>query len=151
MREIVRMYEEVDLTIAPAYQRKYRWPTALASKFIESLFLGLSIPSVLVATNDDFEWEVVDGLQRISTLIYLMSTSANTLNAIGKSHPFKLSGLNRLTQLNNVTEEDLPTNLQLYLNRQPIQLTSLTDKSGSSLFSPVPGSMLIRWSTSLIT
>ncbi|MGO2377887.1 DUF262 domain-containing protein [Brevibacterium aurantiacum] len=129
VREIVRMYEEGDLTIAPAYQRKYRWPAEIASKFIESLFLGLPIPPVFVATNDDFEWEVVDGLQRISTLIYFVSTSTETLSAIGRTHPLKLSGLNKLTQLNDISYVDLPVNLQRYLNRQPIQLTSLTDKS----------------------
>lgn len=129
VREIVRMYEEGDLTIAPAYQRKYRWSEEIASKFIESLFLGLPIPPVFVATNDDFEWEVVDGLQRISTLIFYISSSPESLNAIGKNRSLKLSGLNKLTQLNEVSYTDLPTNLQRYLNRQPIQLRSLTDKS----------------------
>ncbi|WP_423058127.1 DUF262 domain-containing protein [Brevibacterium linens] len=129
VREIVRMYEEGDLTIAPAYQRKYRWSEEIASKFIESLFLGLPIPPVFVATNDDFEWEVVDGLQRISTLIFYVSNSSKSLTAIGKNKPLKLSGLSKLTQLNDVAYSDLPTNLQRYLNRQPIQLTSLTDKS----------------------
>jgi hypothetical protein len=73
IRELVRMYEDGELSIAPSYQRKYRWPMAVASTFIESLFLGLPIPPIFVATNDNFEWEVVDGLQRISTLVHFIS------------------------------------------------------------------------------
>ena len=41
VREIVRMYSDGELIIAPSYQRKYRWSTSVASRFIESLFLGL--------------------------------------------------------------------------------------------------------------
>ena len=38
-------------------------------RLIESLLLGLPVPNIFVATNPDGSWEVVDGLQRISTLI----------------------------------------------------------------------------------
>lgn len=54
VREIVRMYEDGELSIAPSYQRKYRWSLRVASTFLESIFLGLPIPPIFVATNDDF-------------------------------------------------------------------------------------------------
>ena len=131
VREIVRMYTDNELIISPSYQRKYRWPADVASRFIESLFLGLPIPPVFVATNEDFTWEVVDGLQRISTLILFLSDSAEIRSRISGENnaPLKLTGLDELTQLNGATYASLPRPIQLYLARQPLQVISLTDKS----------------------
>ena len=53
------------MMIDPSYQRKYRWNEDTASKFIESIYLGLPIPPIFIATNDTFTQEVVDGVQRI--------------------------------------------------------------------------------------
>src|SRR5690348_8186737 len=71
--ELVRMASEGELIRAPEYQRKFRWTSSDESYLIESLFLGLPVPSVYVASNPDGTWEVVDGLQRISTLIHFMA------------------------------------------------------------------------------
>lgn len=133
VREIVRMFEEAELSIAPSYQRKYRWPKAVASTFIESLFLGLPVPPIFVATNDNFQWEVVDGLQRISTLIMFISQTPEHLDKIGRESALKLEGLTKLTQLNGVAFADMPVSLQRYFGRQPLQLVSLTDKSDKSV------------------
>lgn len=129
VRELVRMYEDSELSIAPSYQRKYRWPKKVASTFIESVFLGLPIPPVFVATNDDFQWEVVDGLQRISTLILFMSESEAARKQIGRDGPLVLEGLENLTQLNGFGFEGLPRPIQRYFARLPLQVISLTDKS----------------------
>ncbi|WP_104112115.1 DUF262 domain-containing protein [Arthrobacter sp. N199823] len=133
VRELVRMFEEGELSIAPSYQRKYRWSKAVASTFIESLFLGLPIPPIFVATNDNFQWEVVDGLQRISTLIMFISPSDEQLKKIGREAPLKLEGLTKLSQLNGVALENMPLAIQRYFGRQPLQLISLTDKSDKSV------------------
>lgn len=135
VREIVRMYTDDELIIAPSYQRKYRWPTQVASRFIESLFLGLPIPPIFVATNDNFTWEVVDGLQRISTLILFLSNSSEVRSRVSTKggSPLKLTGLDGLTQLNGITYFDLPRPIQLYLARQPLQVIALTDKSDKNV------------------
>ncbi|MBN8882065.1 MAG: DUF262 domain-containing protein [Salana multivorans] len=133
VRELVRMYEDTELSIAPSYQRKYRWPVKVASTFIESVFLGLPIPPIFVATNDDFQWEVVDGLQRISTLILFLSESDHARKQIGRDNPLVLEGLENLTQLNNVGFASLPQAIQRYFARQPLQVISLTDKSDKAV------------------
>lgn len=133
VRELVRMFEEGELSIAPSYQRKYRWSKEVASTFIESLFLGLPIPPIFVATNDNFQWEVVDGLQRISTLILFISQSRENLQRVGRDVPLKLEGLDKLSQLNGVAYEDMPIAIQRYFGRQPLQLISLTDKSDKNV------------------
>lgn len=132
-REIVRMYIDEELIIAPSYQRKYRWPKNVASRFIESIFLGLPIPPVFVATNDNFSWEVVDGLQRISTLILYMSDDPKVRASVSTEEALKLQDLENLTQLNGRTYAELPQSLRLYLARQPLQVVTLTDKSDKSV------------------
>ena len=133
VRELVRMYEDSELSIAPSYQRKYRWPKKVASTFIESVFLGLPIPPIFVATNDDFQWEVVDGLQRISTLILFLSENEDARKQIGRDGPLVLEGLENLTQLNGFGFTDLPQAIQRYFARQPLQVISLTDKSDKAV------------------
>lgn len=133
VREIVRMYIDDELIISPSYQRKYRWPTTVASKFIESLFLGLPIPPIFVATNDNFTWEVVDGLQRISTLILYLADDPEVRKAVSSPDPLRLTGLENLTQLNEKTYQELPQPLKLFLARQPLQVVQLTDKSHKSV------------------
>lgn len=133
VREIVRMHAEGELSIAPSYQRKYRWPKSVASTFIESLFLGLPIPPIFVATNDDFQWEVVDGLQRISTLIMFVADDEEQLKQINRETNLVLEGMDKLSQLNGVSFADMPISLQRYFGRQGIQVISLTDKSDKSV------------------
>lgn len=129
VREIVRMFEEGEMSIAPSYQRKYRWKDGTASKFIESVFLGLPIPPIFVATNEDFQWEVVDGVQRISTLIRFLANDTDTLHKIGKETPLTLDDLSTLSQLNGVKFSDMEISTQRYFSRQALQVISLTDKS----------------------
>lgn len=133
VRELVRMYEDGELSIAPSYQRKYRWSRVVASTFVESIFLGLPIPPIFVATNDDFQWEVVDGLQRISTLILFLSDDPDAHRRIGRENSLILDGLDKLTQLNGVGFDDLPQSLQRYFARQALQVISLTDKSDKAV------------------
>ena len=51
----------------PDYQRHFRWTVSQRTRFIESLILGIPIPTIFVIKNDNGKWEVVDGMQRLST------------------------------------------------------------------------------------
>ncbi len=44
-RELISMYEENEL-VKPELQRKYVWEKPEASRFVESILLGLPVPSV---------------------------------------------------------------------------------------------------------
>ncbi|MBN7775602.1 DUF262 domain-containing protein [Nitratireductor aquimarinus] len=70
--EIVTMYENNEITIDPEFQRLFRWEIGQKSKLIESLLLGIPIPSIFVFEKDDGTWELIDGLQRISTILEFM-------------------------------------------------------------------------------
>lgn len=68
-RELLNQYKEGDVLIQPDYQRLFRWDLDQQTQYIESLLLGIPTPPVFLAQNDDEKFEVLDGLQRISTLL----------------------------------------------------------------------------------
>ncbi len=67
--EIMNIYDEYELIISPEYQRAFRWKLEQKTRFIESILLGIPIPPIFVAEDDNGKWELVDGLQRISTIL----------------------------------------------------------------------------------
>lgn len=129
VRELLSMAERSELHRAPEYQRKFRWADEAESRLIESILLGLPIPNLFFATNTDGTWEVVDGLQRISTLIHFCSDSTEQLKEIGKDRPLRLSGLLKLTQFNGLTFENLPSPVKLAFTKRGLGVTALSDKS----------------------
>lgn len=65
-RELIMMYDDEDL-IKPELQRKYVWNKDEASKFIDSLLLGLPVPSIFLAKVKE-QHLIIDGYQRIMTV-----------------------------------------------------------------------------------
>jgi hypothetical protein len=66
--ELINLYESKEIEIHPEFQRFFRWSQTQKTKFIESLLIGLPIPQVFVSQREDGIWDVVDGLQRLSTI-----------------------------------------------------------------------------------
>ena len=69
--ELTNLYRDKELVIRPEFQRFFRWSKTQKSRLIESLLLGIPLPSIFVAQTDKGVWEVVDGLQRLSTIFEL--------------------------------------------------------------------------------
>lgn len=80
--ELASMYQDKELLIDPEYQRLFRWGTPKKSGFIESLLLGIPTPAIFVAETDKGVWELVDGLQRISTMLEFMGVLRTVDNEI---------------------------------------------------------------------
>lgn len=95
--ELTNMYTEGDLIIKPPYQRLFRWDEDQKSRLIESILIGIPLPSIFVAQDEDGRWELVDGLQRISTLLQLQGlldrASFPPLTLTGTKYLPSLSGL----------------------------------------------------------
>jgi hypothetical protein len=70
--EIVHMYSQNEIIIDPEFQRLFRWNISQKSKLIESLLLGIPLPSIFVFEKEEGTWELIDGLQRISTILEFM-------------------------------------------------------------------------------
>lgn len=70
--ELIALYRDGELDIHPEFQRFYRWSEEQKSRLIESLLLGIPIPSIFVSQKEDGVWDVIDGLQRLSTIFQLV-------------------------------------------------------------------------------
>jgi hypothetical protein len=67
--EIVSMYDNREIVIDPEFQRFFRWNIGQKSRLIESVLLGIPLPPIFVFEKDNGSWELIDGLQRISTML----------------------------------------------------------------------------------
>lgn len=66
-RELITMYDEDEL-LKPELQRYYVWDKPEASRFIESILLGLPVPSIFLANTSEDKKLIIDGYQRIMTV-----------------------------------------------------------------------------------
>ncbi|RQZ57713.1 DUF262 domain-containing protein [Burkholderia cepacia] len=66
--ELINLYREGEIKIQPEYQRLFRWDQTRKTRFIESILLGLPLPPIFVYQDADGVWELIDGLQRLSTI-----------------------------------------------------------------------------------
>ena len=67
--ELINLYKNKELIIRPEYQRLFRWSQEQMTALIESILLSIPIPPIFVAEDKNGVWELVDGLQRVSTFI----------------------------------------------------------------------------------
>lgn len=104
--ELVSMYKEKDLDIHPAFQRFFRWELEQKSRWIETLLLGIPAPPIFVAQRHDGVWDVVDGLQRLSTIFEFMGILRNESGQLRP--PLVLQRTRYLGFLDNVTWETAP-------------------------------------------
>ena len=72
--DLFRMYQEQILEIRPQFQREIVWSLRAQTRFIDSLVKQLPIPSMCFSL--DFKtqkWQVIDGLQRMSSIVRFLS------------------------------------------------------------------------------
>ena len=66
--ELKRLHDEGDLVVDPEWQRNYVWTNIQASKLVESFLLNIPVPVIYLARTQDNRYEVVDGLQRLTSV-----------------------------------------------------------------------------------
>jgi hypothetical protein len=101
------------MNLRPEYQRRQVWDRKKQSQFIESLLMNLPVPPVFLFESEYSRYEVMDGQQRLSTI---MSFYSNSL---------KLTGLEYWTELNGRSYSELPPLLQRGLDRRRISAVVL--------------------------
>lgn len=111
--ELMNMFEDGDLFISPEYQRVFRWSIFQQTRFIESVLLGIPIPPVFVAEDDNGRWEVVDGLQRISSIFAFFGL----LEALPDKNNSILTQGELVNELENITINNLPLKLKTTIKR----------------------------------
>jgi len=72
--DLKRMYDKKQIDISPAFQRNQAWKLTDQVRFLDSLLKNLPIPSMCIGLDiDNNQRIVIDGLQRISTIIRFLS------------------------------------------------------------------------------
>jgi hypothetical protein A60131_14695 len=135
--ELVSMYDDGELEIRPEFQRLFRWSLEQKSNFIESVLLGIPIPSIFVSQREDGVWELVDGLQRISTILSFMGKMRDNNGKLCK--PLKLNGTKYLPSLqdkvwgdpDNGDENIINRNIQRIFKREKIDIKIVQRESQS--------------------
>ncbi|MFT8360645.1 DUF262 domain-containing protein [Liquorilactobacillus satsumensis] len=120
----------------PSYQRNANvWDDFRQERFIESIILGYPIPLLFLSDTPSGKLEIVDGLQRISTLSNFLSNN------------LKFKKLDKLTKLIGFTYSDLPYDEQLRFKAYSLRVIVLRrttdEKTRIDLFDRINTSPLI--------
>lgn len=128
--ELLSLYESKEFEIRPEFQRFFRWSVEQRSRLIESILLELPIPQIFVIETNDGVLELIDGLQRISSVIQFLDP--NLLEDKNLS-PLKLTGCDLVEQLNGCVLNDLPVALRMRIKRAKVRAVVIKRQSSSIL------------------
>ena len=105
------------LKLTIEYQRKYVWDNSKASRLIESLLLNVPIPVCYFAEDSDGNYEVIDGLQRLTSIRKFLAGD------------YSLAGLSVLSELEGKRFVDLAPRDQRRLENRTIRCIVITEDS----------------------
>lgn len=131
--ELLDMYNNQELIIDPEYQRLFRWPKDKQSRFIESLIIELPIPPIFVLESSEGIYELIDGLQRVTTYLHFRGTETNAVVPKEDKGGFCLEGCDIVNELNGYKYEELPNPLKIKLKRNFIRVEVLRRESDPRL------------------
>lgn len=131
--ELIGLYQNNELDIHPEFQRFFRWTPSQKSSFIESLLLGIPIPSIFVSQRRDGVWELVDGLQRVSTILEftgdLKRKSGETVEPLELLETTYLPALKGLTWDGTPNTRALPPSAKLKIKRSRLDVKIVLNTS----------------------
>jgi len=116
---LVHKFDKGKLEV-PGFQRSYVWNQKQASRLIESLLLGLPVPSLFLYTDPDSgRQQVIDGQQRLLSVVqFYHGTFKNA--GLQRAREFKLTGLGPGSPYEGCT-------IQLLRERHPVAMEKLND------------------------
>jgi uncharacterized protein with ParB-like and HNH nuclease domain len=147
--ELADMYNDSELIIQPEYQRTFRWDAGKQSRFIESLLMEMPVPPIYVIELDDGKYELIDGLQRISSYLsyrgllkleeaieddsssiddftdYQDDGLEDEPNVASLAKGFELDGCDIIKELNGLRYSELQASMQIKLKRAYVRLEVL--------------------------
>lgn len=159
--ELINLYKNNELIIRPEYQRLFRWSEAQKTALIESILLSIPIPPIFVAEDKNGVWELVDGLQRVSTFISFFGELKGSGWTIDYQEDIDRSGVEEEEEIDEENGEEtgerktinkwtlqegglvkslkgfnidnLPTNLKINLKRAVCRVEILRGESSTSM------------------
>lgn len=114
--------------IIPKFQRNYIWSLRQASRFIESLLIGLPVPGIFLTKDlETQDFVVIDGQQRLKTIQFFYDGEFNPSSEQSKITPFKLTKVQR--QFEGMQYNDLVPSDRKKFNNSLIHATVVKQDS----------------------
>lgn len=114
---IREMFDDGDIIPQPDYQRDYVMDDKKASKLIESILMDIPIPTVYFCEEIDSRLSIIDGQQRLTSIVRFMKNE------------FALTGLEELSNFNKKKYSDLDKVNQRKLKNSTISSVTLKKES----------------------
>ena len=115
IEDVHRAMNRTRFLVRPSYQRSEVINLAKASAIIESILLGIMLPAIFVYKRKDGVSEVIDGQQRLLTILAFMGEKyldENNNYCYSKNNEFRLKNLRILKQYNGKSFRELPDDMQ---------------------------------------
>lgn len=131
--ELINLYKDGEMDIHPEFQRVFRWSESQKTKLIESILLNIPIPSIFVSQGEDGVWDVIDGVQRLSTIFQFVGIFKDEDGKLLK--PLTLQKTDYLPSLagvqweNEITELSFTKEQQLFFKRARIDIIIMKKES----------------------
>ena len=136
LSEFHRWYREGRLILDPEWQRNYVWANQRASRLVESFLIDIPVPVVYLAENKHGNYEVIDGLQRLTSSFRFFEGE------------YALSGLEILKDLNGKYFKDLDVRFQNKLWNVTLRAVELAPSTPKDLMFTI-FERLNTWGTAL--
>lgn len=125
---IKEMWDAGDIII-PNFQRNYVWKISQASLLIESFLLGLPVPQVFFYVDEDNKSLIIDGQQRILSMIFFFEGYFGHENPQGRRQIFRLTGLDEKSPYAGKRYEDLEEGIQRKLRSAVLRAINIRQLS----------------------
>lgn len=131
--ELINLYKDGEMDIHPEFQRVFRWNDYQKTKLIESIMLNIPIPSIFVNQNEDGVWDIIDGVQRLSTIFQFVGIFQD--EAGEKLPPLVLQKTDYLPAfagvqwVNSIPELSFTKEQQLFFKRARIDIVIMKKES----------------------
>ncbi len=134
--EMVYMYRDGELDLHPDFQRFFRWTPEQKSRLIESLLLGIPIPPIFVTERKDSKWDVIDGLQRLSTFAELLGELRDeddkVKEALVLTRTRYLPGLEGKRWESDNPDQELPESTRIKIKRGRLNI-NIVNRAGDEI------------------
>lgn len=119
--------QDGELVLQPVWQRDFVWNQKKASRLIESVLINVPLPVVYLSEDTDGILTVIDGQQRLTSLISFIEGKFSKFE--DELVDFSLKGLDVLPELNNQKFSELDKKAQRKIKNTPIRCIVIEAKS----------------------
>lgn len=137
--DVVRLMNKRRFLVRPSYQRKEVINPTKASSIIESILLGITLPAIFIFKREDGVSEVIDGQQRLLTLLGFIGSEyidEKGKSQSSKNHKFTLRKLKILKELEGSKFDKFNDEQQNKIYDFPLYLVEI-DQIRNPQFDPI--------------